>query len=55
MDSIRVEMATIRASQDLITHQLAQLLSLHTQPPPRPPSDPLGRISWPLFSFSFGQ
>ena len=34
MDAIRADMATIRASQDLITQQLAQLLSLHTLPPP---------------------
>ena len=37
MDAIKAEMATIRASQDLITQQLAQLLSLHTPPPPLPP------------------
>ena len=37
MDAIRAEMATIRASQYLITQQLAQLLSLHTPPPPPSP------------------
>ena len=37
MDSIRVEMAAIRASQDQITQQLAQLLSFHTAPPPPQP------------------
>ena len=37
MDSIRAEMATIRASQDQIAQQLAQLLSFHTAPPPPPP------------------
>ena len=36
MDSIRAEMAAIRASQDQITQQLAQLLSFHTAPPPPP-------------------
>ena len=34
MDAIRAKMATIRANQDQITCQLAQLLSLHTPPPP---------------------
>ena len=37
MDAIKAEMATIHASHDLITQQLAQLLSLHTPPPPQPP------------------
>ena len=37
MDAIRAEMATIRSNQDLITQQLAQLLSLHTPPPLPPP------------------
>ena len=37
MNAIRAEMATIRASQDFITQQLAQLLSLHTLPLPPPP------------------
>ena len=37
MDSILAEMAAIRASQDQITQQLAQLLSFHTAPPPPPP------------------
>ena len=34
MDAIRAKMATIRANQYQITCQLAQLLSLHTLPPP---------------------
>ena len=38
MDAIRAKMPTIHASQDLITQQLAQRLSLHTPPPP-PPSE----------------
>ena len=37
MEAIRVEMATINARQDLITQQLAELLSLYTPPPPPPP------------------
>ena len=37
MDTIRAKMTTIRTIQDLITQQLAQLLSLHTPPPPLPP------------------
>ena len=44
MDAIRGEMATIHASQDLITQQLAQLLSLFT-PRHRHHNDPLGHIS----------
>ena len=36
MDSIRAEMAAIRASQDQIAQQLAQLLSFHTAPPSPP-------------------
>ena len=37
MDTIRAEMATICANRDLIMQQLAQLVSLHTPPPPSPP------------------
>ena len=36
MDSIRAEMAAIRASQDQIIQQLAQPLSFHIPPPPPP-------------------